>query len=200
MGKSHRPLPGQTPVQGAASVPDEARNAAARAFFSYTIKRRILFFLFRKKRMGVLKLPGFPGTPVPTEKGPSPRRSRKPSAFAALSRAPGRGAPPHSRKEKLKNQNPRPSQGAITPSSPPTWRQIPAALPPDPWRSTAYRTPSRHCDSRPLRVRQSRRFLETGSLFPPLAALRRFPLPRKTRFAGLLWGPLSVAPKRESAF
>ena len=61
-------------------------------------------------------------------------------------------------------------------------------------------TPSRHCDSRPLRVRQSRRFLETGSLFPPLAALRRFPLPHKTRFAGLLWGPLSVAPKRESAF
>ena len=31
-------------------------------------------------------------------------------------------------------------------------------------------TPSRHCDSRPLRVRQSRRFLETGSLFPPLVA------------------------------
>ena len=38
--------------------------------------------------MGVLKLPGFPGTPVPTEKGPSPRRSRKPSAFAAPPRAP----------------------------------------------------------------------------------------------------------------
>ena len=49
-----RRLPGQTPVTGAASVPDEVRNAAARAFFSYTIKRRILFFLSRKKRMGVL--------------------------------------------------------------------------------------------------------------------------------------------------
>ena len=59
-------------------------------------------------------------------------------------------------------------------------------------------TPSRHCDSRPLRVRQSRRFLETGSLFPPLAALRRFPLPHKTRFAGLLWGaPFGFAEKRK---
>ena len=29
----------------------------------------------------------------------------------------------------------------------------------------------------PWRARQSRRFLETGSLFPPLAALRRFPPP-----------------------
>ena len=59
-------------------------------------------------------------------------------------------------------------------------------------------TPSRHCDSRPLRVRQSRRFLETGSLFPPLAALRRFPLPHKTRFAGLLWGaPFGCAEKRK---
>ena len=44
-GPNHRPPPGQTPVTGAASVPDEVRNAAARAFFSYTIKRRILFFL-----------------------------------------------------------------------------------------------------------------------------------------------------------
>ena len=59
----HRAKP---PVSGAASVPGEARNAAARAFFSYTIKRRILFFLSRKKRMGVLK----------------------PAAFAAPSRAP----------------------------------------------------------------------------------------------------------------
>ena len=49
----------KTPVQGAASVPDEVRNAAARAFFSYTIKRRILFFLSRKKRMGVLKPAAF---------------------------------------------------------------------------------------------------------------------------------------------
>ena len=38
----------KTPVTGAASVPDEVRNAA-RAFFSYTIKRRILFFLGKRE-------------------------------------------------------------------------------------------------------------------------------------------------------
>jgi len=42
--------------------------------------------------------------------------------------------------------------------------------------------PLRHYDSRPLCGRQSCRFLETGSLHPPLAALRLFPrgsLPQK---------------------
>ena len=53
-GKTHGYYQSKTLVTGAASVPGEARNAAARAFFSYTIKRRILFFLSRKKRMGVL--------------------------------------------------------------------------------------------------------------------------------------------------
>ena len=48
-GKARRSYPGQTPVTGAASVPDEVRNAAARAFFSYTIKRRILFFLGKRE-------------------------------------------------------------------------------------------------------------------------------------------------------
>ena len=43
--------------------------------------------------MGGAKLPGFPGTPVLTEKGFAPRRSRKPPAFAGIPRAPGRGAP-----------------------------------------------------------------------------------------------------------
>ena len=33
-------------------------------------------------------------------------------------------------------------------------------------------TPSRHCDSRAFHARQSRRFLESGSLAPQLAALR----------------------------
>ena len=37
------------------------------------------------------------------------------------------------------------------------------------------RSPLRHYDSRTFQVRQSCRFLETVSLFPPLAALRRFP-------------------------
>ena len=36
-------------------------------------------------------------------------------------------------------------------------------------------TPSRHCDSRAFHARQSRRILESGSLAPPPAALRRFP-------------------------
>ena len=45
----------------------------------------------------------------------------------------------------------------------------------DPTRGGS-RAPLRLCDSRPLLGRQSRRFLETGSLFPPLAALRQFPL------------------------
>ena len=36
-------------------------------------------------------------------------------------------------------------------------------------------TPSRHCDSRAFHTRQSRRILESGSLAPPPAALRRFP-------------------------
>ena len=36
-------------------------------------------------------------------------------------------------------------------------------------------TPSRHCDSRAFHARQSRRILESGSLTPPPAALRRFP-------------------------
>ena len=41
--------------------------------------------------------------------------------------------------------------------------------------------PSRHCDSRPCTGRQSRRFLETGSLIPPPAVLRLFPpYPLKT--------------------
>ena len=39
--------------------------------------------------------------------------------------------------------------------------------------------PLRHYDFRALLARQSCRFLETGSLFPPLAALRRFPLRAK---------------------
>ena len=43
-GKTHGYYQSKTLVTGAASVPGEARNAAARAFFSYTIKRRILFF------------------------------------------------------------------------------------------------------------------------------------------------------------
>ena len=73
-GKTHGYHQSKTPVTGAASVPGEARNAAARAFFSYTIKKRILFFLSRKKRMGVL-----------------------PAAFAAPSPRPEWGAPPHSR-------------------------------------------------------------------------------------------------------
>jgi len=33
----------------------------------------------------------------------------------------------------------------------------------------------RHCDSQALRACQSRRCLESGSLSPPPAALRRFP-------------------------
>ena len=37
------------------------------------------------------------------------------------------------------------------------------------------RSPSRHSDSRALQARQSCRFLETDSLYPPQAALRRFP-------------------------
>ena len=36
-------------------------------------------------------------------------------------------------------------------------------------------TPSRHCDSRAFHARQSHRFLESPSLSPPPAALRRFP-------------------------
>ena len=44
----------------------------------------------------------------------------------------------------------------------------------DPTRGGS-RAPLRLCDSRPLLGRQSCRFLETGSLFPPLAALRQFP-------------------------
>lgn len=36
-------------------------------------------------------------------------------------------------------------------------------------------SPSRHCDSRALHARQSRRFLESPSLPPPLAALRAIP-------------------------
>ena len=44
----------------------------------------------------------------------------------------------------------------------------------DPTRGGS-RAPLRLCDSRPLLGRQSYRFLETGSLFPPLAALRQFP-------------------------
>ena len=35
----------KTPVTGAASVPDEVRNAAAKPFSLDTIKKRILFFL-----------------------------------------------------------------------------------------------------------------------------------------------------------
>ena len=55
-------------------------------------------------------------------------------------------------------------------------------------------TPSRHCDSRPLWGRQSRRFLETGSLHPPLAALRLFPphpltTQREGAAAPPLWKP-----------
>ena len=46
-------------------------------------------------------------------------------------------------------------------------RHIPAPKPAHP--------PSRRDDSRPRWGRQSCRFLETGSLFPPLAALRLFP-------------------------
>ena len=49
MGKGLESHQAKTPVKGAASVPGEARNAAARAFFSYTIKRRILFFLGKRE-------------------------------------------------------------------------------------------------------------------------------------------------------
>ena len=48
-GKTHGYYQSKTLVTGAASVPGEARNAAARAFFSYTIKRRILFFLGKRE-------------------------------------------------------------------------------------------------------------------------------------------------------
>ena len=40
---------------------------------------------------------------------------------------------------------------------------------------TPWRSPSRQTDWRALLARQSGRFLEIGSLHPPLAALRRFP-------------------------
>ena len=68
------------------------------------------------------------------------------------------------------------------------------------------RTPSRHCDSRPLWGRQSRRFLETGSLHPPLAALRLFPPhPLTTQRGGAaappLWKPhpgMAAAAEREA--
>ena len=50
-------------------------------------------------------------------------------------------------------------------------------------------------DSRPLRGRQSGHFLETASLHPPLAALRRFPapLPLTVRNAGV-HGPYVFGP------
>ena len=57
--------------------------------------------------------------------------------------------------------------GARQGASPPGTRQFPAPKPAHP--------PSRRDDSRPRWGRQSCRFLETGSLFPPLAALRLFP-------------------------
>ena len=50
-------------------------------------------------------------------------------------------------------------------------------------------------DSRPLRDRQSGHFLETASLHPPLAALRRFPAPlplavQSFRYMRLTFGPM----------
>ena len=66
------------------------------------------------------------------------------------------------------------------------------------------RTPSRHCDSRPLWGRQSCRFLETGSLHLPLAALRLFPPPplttqREGAAAPPLWIPHPRPDKSGSA-
>jgi len=43
------------------------------------------------------------------------------------------------------------------------------------WRRFAAFPPLRHCGLRTLQVRKPRRCLESGSLLPPLAALRRFP-------------------------
>jgi len=43
------------------------------------------------------------------------------------------------------------------------------------WRRFAAFPPLRQCGLRPFQVRQPRRCLESGSLLPPQAALRRFP-------------------------
>ena len=79
--------PGQAPVTGAASVPDEVRNAAAKPFSLDTIKKRFLFFLGKRERGfcprgGAAKLPGFPGTTAPLARGknPPPITSRRPAA------------------------------------------------------------------------------------------------------------------------
>ena len=72
-----------------------------------------------------------------------------------------------------------------------------AKTPPMPSRNVGAfrsRAPSRQNDSRPFRGRQSCRFLETGSLYPPLAALRLFPPhPLTTQRQGFasprLWKP-----------
>ena len=79
--------PGQAPVTGAASVPDEVRNAAAKPFSLDTIKKRFLFFLGKIERGfcprgGAAKLPGFPGTTAPLARGknPPPITSRRPAA------------------------------------------------------------------------------------------------------------------------
>ena len=48
--KARKSPPGQAPVTGAASVPDEVRNAAAKPFSLDTIKRRFLFFLGKRER------------------------------------------------------------------------------------------------------------------------------------------------------
>ena len=67
----------KTPVTGAASVPGEVRNAAARAFFSYTIKRRILFFL-GKGHPTKAQRSGFCGE---EESGEAPPAAEKASRF-----------------------------------------------------------------------------------------------------------------------
>ena len=48
--KARKSPPGQAPVTGAASVPGEVRNAAAKPFSLDTIKRRFLFFLGKRER------------------------------------------------------------------------------------------------------------------------------------------------------
>ena len=62
--------------------------------------------------------------------------------------------------------------------------------------------PSRHCDSRPCLGRESRRFLETGSLHPPPAELRLFPPDplETTQRRGLRPPPLDSTPGGVGAF
>jgi len=52
------------------------------------------------------------------------------------------------------------------------------------WRRFAAFPPLRHCGLRSFLARKPRRCLESGSLFPPLAALRRFLPHRLLKRAG----------------